>query len=85
MLMGEVDAIILTGGIAHDGYLVEKLKSYTSWIAPISTQPGEFEMEGLAAGAIRVLSGKEKAKEYTGIPVWSGFNRQVGASGEKGS
>jgi butyrate kinase len=35
--------------------------------------PGEFEMEALAAGAVRVLRGKLKAKEYTGIPVWTGF------------
>ncbi len=30
---------------------------------------GEFEMEALAAGAIRVLSGEEQPKEYTGIPA----------------
>ena len=35
---------------------------------------GEFEMEALAAGAIRVLSGEEEAKTYTGIPVWNGFD-----------
>ena len=34
----------------------------------------EFEMEALAAGAVRVLSGEETAKEYTGIPVWNGFD-----------
>jgi butyrate kinase len=31
---------------------------------------GEFEMEALAAGALRVVQGLEKAKIYTGIPVW---------------
>ena len=35
---------------------------------------GEFEMEALAAGAIRVLSGEEQPKEYTGIPCWNGFD-----------
>jgi butyrate kinase len=34
---------------------------------------GEFELEALAAGVLRVLRGEEKAKEYTGIPVWDGF------------
>ena len=44
-----------------------------SGIAPLTVVAGEFEMEALAAGAIRVLSGEEEAKTYTGIPVWSGF------------
>ena len=35
--------------------------------------PGEFEMEALAAGALRVMKGEEEAKEYTGKPTWSGF------------
>ena len=72
-LKGDVDAVILTGGIAYDDYLTSRLKDYISWIAPIIDVPGELEMEGLAAGAIRVMEGVEKAKEYTGIPVWSGF------------
>lgn len=32
-------------------------------------------MEALGAGALRVLRGEETAKEYTGVPVWDGFNR----------
>ena len=44
-----------------------------SFIAPVTVMAGEFEMEALAAGAIRALSGEEEAKTYTGIPVWSGF------------
>lgn len=73
-LKGDVDAVILTGGIAYDEYLTSRLKDYISWIAPIVDAPGELEMEGLAAGAIRVMEGLEEAKEYTGIPVWSGFD-----------
>jgi butyrate kinase len=34
---------------------------------------GEFEMEALAAGALRVARGQEEAHVYTGVPVWSGF------------
>lgn len=74
VLCGKVDGIIFTGGISHDKYVVEKLTEMLSFIAPITVMAGEFEMEALAAGAIRVLSGKEKAKTYTGIPVWNGFN-----------
>ena len=72
-LKGHVDAIILTGGVSHEKYLVKTLTEYISWIAPISVQAGEFEMEALAAGASRALSGEEKVKTYTGIPVWENF------------
>lgn len=74
VLKGNVDAIILTGGISHDKYVVDYLTDMLSFIAPIEVMAGEFEMEALAAGAIRVLSGQEKAKIYTGIPVWNGFD-----------
>lgn len=74
-LKGDVDAIILTGGISHDKYLVDTLSHMIGWIAPVMVMAGEFEMEALAAGALRVLRGEETAKEYTGKPVWSGFGR----------
>lgn len=73
-LKGRVDAIILTGGISHEKYLVKSLTEYIAWIAPISVQAGEFEMEALAAGAVRALDGEEVVKEYTGIPVWENFD-----------
>jgi butyrate kinase len=73
VLHGKVDAIILTGGISHDPYVVGSLKEMLSFLAPIEVMAGEFEMEALAAGAIRVLEGKEAAKTYTGEPVWNGF------------
>ena len=73
-LKGQVDAIILTGGIAHDAYLVEHLTDYIGWLAPISVQAGEFEMEALAAGALRALRGEEQILQYTGIPVFTDFD-----------
>ncbi len=72
-MKGKVDAIILTGGLSYSKYLVEFVKEYTGWIAEIVVMPGEFEMEALAAGALRVVTGKEAVKEYTGVPTWSGF------------
>lgn len=75
-LHGHVDGIILTGGISHDKYLVERLTEMIRFIAPVTVMTGEFEMEALAAGALRVLTGKEEAKEYTGLPAWNGFNFQ---------
>ena len=73
VLEGHVDAIILTGGIAKDDYLKKQIRKYIEWIAPIIDQAGEYEMEGLASGAIRVLSKAEPVKEYTGIPIFNGF------------
>jgi butyrate kinase len=72
VLKGKVDAIILTGGIANSDYLVSKLDEYISWISKIKVIPGEFEMEALAAGALRVVRGEEEAILYTGHPIWSG-------------
>lgn len=73
-LKGKVDAIILTGGIANDKSLVANLKDYVGFIAPVIVQAGEFELEALAAGVLRVLRKEETALIYTGKPVFSGFN-----------
>lgn len=70
ILHGEVDAIILTGGISRDQYLVDKITEMNSYIAPIVAMPGEFEMEALGMAAYRVLTGQEVAKEYKDITVF---------------
>ena len=70
---GKVDAILLTGGMARDTELCDKLAEYISWIAPIYNYAVSFETEALGFGAIRVLKGDEEAKTYTGKPVWNGF------------
>jgi butyrate kinase len=75
VLKGEVDAILLTGGIPHDAYLVENITDMVKFIAPVKVYAGEFEMEAMAAGALRVLTGQEQPKTYTGTPVWNGFER----------
>ncbi len=69
-LHGRVDGILLGGGMVHNQDLVRSIADACSFIAPIYVYPGEFEMEAMAYGAIRVLTGKETAKEYTGIPLW---------------
>ena len=61
---GKVDYIILTGGIAYSEYLTQKIIEYVEFIAPVVVMPGEDELQALAEGAFRVLSGQEKAKEY---------------------
>lgn len=74
VLKGEVDGIILTGGLMNDEYAAEYITDMVKWIAPVSIYPGELEGEALAAAALRVLTGKEELLEYTGVPIWSGFD-----------
>ena len=61
---GEIDRIILTGGLAHSRYVAEYLTRKVSFIAPVEVMAGEFELEALAAGAVRVLEGKEPLKAF---------------------
>lgn len=74
VLKGDVDAIILTGGLMNDEYAAKYVEDMVSWIAPVVVYPGELEGEALAAAALRVLRGEEELLEYTGVPVWSGFD-----------
>ena len=74
-LKGDVKAIILTGGMAHDKSLCDCVKESCGFIAPVEVRPGEFELEALAAGARRVLSGEEQAQTYTGERVFTGFRK----------
>jgi butyrate kinase len=74
-LKGKVMAIILTGGLANSNYIIEGIRGSVDWIAPMVVMAGEFEMEALAAGALRVARGQEEVNTYTGIPVWNGFSK----------
>ena len=62
VLKGKVDAVLLTGGIAHSERVVKQLRSYLEWIAPVHVYPGEDELQALAEGVFRVLNGEEQAK-----------------------
>ncbi|MGB8260671.1 MAG: butyrate kinase [Terracidiphilus sp.] len=66
VLEGRVDQVLLTGGMAYSERLLEKLRPYIEWIAPITVYPGEDELEALAAGVFRVLDGEEPAKRLGG-------------------
>ncbi len=61
---GNLDAIILTGGVAHSKMLTGMITSYVSFLAPVIVMPGENEMGALALGALRILNGKETAEPY---------------------
>lgn len=64
VLKGEVDAIILTGGIAYSNKIVKKIEERVKFIAPVIAYPGEDEMIALAQGGLRVLNGEEEALDY---------------------
>ncbi|NGX98867.1 MAG: butyrate kinase, partial [Candidatus Afipia apatlaquensis] len=64
VLSGKVDAILLTGGIAYNKGITGKIAERVSFIAPVVVYPGEDELLALTQGALRVLKGEEKAKEY---------------------
>jgi butyrate kinase len=62
VLEGKVDAVLLTGGMAYSKRVVERLRGYLEWIAPMRVYPGEDELQALAEGVFRVLDGEEKAR-----------------------
>jgi len=64
VLKGDVDAVVITGGIAYSNMLVGWIEERVRFIAPVRVYPGEQEMEALAAGGLRVLTGLEAAKIY---------------------
>ena len=67
-LCGKVDAIIFTGSLARDKYIIPYCRERIGFLGPIEVIPGEMEMEALAAGALRVLNGEEQAKEFNVLP-----------------
>jgi butyrate kinase len=62
VLQGRVDAVLLTGGMAHSARMVSGLNAYIDWIAPVAVFPGEDELRSLAEGVFRVLDGEEAVK-----------------------
>lgn len=64
VLKGEVNAILLTGGLAYWDRFVELIIERVAFIAPVHRYPGENEMEALASGVYRYLDGQEEIKRY---------------------
>ncbi|WP_240986704.1 butyrate kinase [Acididesulfobacillus acetoxydans] len=64
VLLGEVDRIILTGGLAHSEFITGEICRRVSFLAPVEIIPGEEEMESLVLGALRVLRKEEEALVY---------------------
>ena len=64
VVKGQVDAVILTGGIAYSDMFTGWIRDRVSFIAPVVIYPGENEMDALASGALRVLRGEEEAMTF---------------------
>lgn len=64
VLYGRVDAILLTGGMAHSAYITSRLRERVSFLAPVHVYPGEDEMEALALNALGALRGELPVREY---------------------
>ena len=61
----KLDRVILTGGMARSKLLVERIRRYLAGLGcGITVYPGENEMVALVKGALRVLYGREAAREY---------------------
>ncbi len=64
VLAGDVDGVVLTGGLAHSEMLTGWVRQRVKFIAPVFVFPGEDEMEAMAEGALRILRGEETPREY---------------------
>jgi len=65
VLKGEIDGIILTGGMSNNIRFVEMIKGYVSSFGLVAVVPGENELEALATGTLRVLNGKEIFRTFS--------------------
>jgi butyrate kinase len=78
VLEGKIDALLLTGGMAHSERLVGSLRAYLGWIAPITVYPGEDELRALADGVFRVLDGIEEPKKMQVEAAVTGDGKRKG-------
>ena len=74
VLKGDVDAILITGGLARSEYIVRSLEKYVDWISETWVMPGEWEIAALASGAYQAMTDQVDVLTYTGVPVFRGFH-----------
>ena len=65
VLKGAVDAILLTGGIAHNPLMVQSITEKVSFLAPVIVYPGEDEMGALARNGLAAMRGEIEIQNYT--------------------
>jgi butyrate kinase len=64
VLKGQVDAILLTGGVAYSKMITDEITERVKHISPVHLYPGENEMEALAMYGFMVLNNEIEPKEY---------------------
>ena len=64
VLEGDIDGILITGGVAYDKWFCERIRMRVHSFAPVFIYPGENEMEALAMNGYRVIRGETEVKEY---------------------
>lgn len=74
VLCGNVDAILLTGGLVRYQDIIDYVKEHCGFIAPIVVYPGEMEQEALCHAVLRALNGEGEINTYPGRPIWEGFD-----------
>ena len=73
VLKGNVDGILLTGGLLRFRDIEDTIVKRCGFIAPVTSYPGEMEQEALAHAVLKVLRGQARAMTYSGRPVWTCF------------
>ena len=64
ILNGDLDAVILTGGVCHSSFIQEMLNEKLSFLGKIMFYPGEFENESLAHNVFLAIKGDIIINEY---------------------
>jgi len=65
VLKGDVDAILITGELAHSDFIVKFILDHVEKLAPTFIYAGDNEIKAMAANAIRVIKGEMKVKNYS--------------------
>jgi butyrate kinase len=65
VLKGEVDAILLTGGLTFSKLFTNMISDRVGFIGKVYLYPGEDEMHALAMNGLMILKGELMAKEYS--------------------
>jgi butyrate kinase len=64
VLKGEVDAILLTGGLAYGKPIIDNITARVRHLGPVFVYPGEDEMRALALNGFMILNGEATEAEY---------------------
>lgn len=64
VLEGQIDAIILTGGMAYQTDHVERIKAMVSFVSRVVVYPGEDELKSLAFNGLLALDRKIEIRDY---------------------